>query len=152
MITVRSAAIVALILVLGLSSACRNTRSPEQLLRPEEEIPELRALGKAARLLPYRPVTVESDATADAGLRVAVHEYGKEQQERVLVLIHGVLTDHRVWTYVIGALDGNPEVWAIDLPGCGNSDKPNPKEAKSPDAYSPTWMAKHVELPVETKP
>ena len=141
MITVRCASIGAFLLALGLSSACRNT---EMLLRPEVEIPELRALAKSAKKQKRQVVMVESDATADAPLDIAVHPYGAEQQDRVLVMIHGVLTDHRVWTYVIGAFDGDPEIWAIDLPGCGDSDKPNPLQAKSKDVYSTTWMAKHV--------
>jgi outer membrane receptor for ferrienterochelin and colicin/pimeloyl-ACP methyl ester carboxylesterase len=147
-----SAVIGAFLLVLGLMPACHTTASPESLLRLEEEIPELNALGKSADALQHRIVMVQSDATEDP-VEIAVHEYvkveraekeGEEESEaRVIVAIHGVLTDHRAWRYVIGALRGEPDVWAIDLPGCGDSGKPNPREA-SEDAYSPTWLAKHV--------
>jgi len=141
MIIVRLAALGVFLSLFGLSSACSST---EEMLLQEKEIPELRALGESTDGLQHRLVMVRSDATDGSPLDVAIHEYGEEQEERVVVAIHGVLTDHRVWRYVIGALEGSPEVWAIDLPGCGKSDKPSPTDPSSPDAYSPTWLAKHV--------
>lgn len=73
MITVRSAAIGAPHSALGLLSGCSNT---EKLLLPENEIPELRTLGEATRRLPHRLVVVQSEATEDSPLGVAVHEHG----------------------------------------------------------------------------
>jgi len=140
----RSVVSCTLLSALGLLSACGNV---EHQLLPERDIPELNVLGVASEKHSRGTVMVRSDATADAPLMVAVHEYvredGAEQTDRVIVTIHGVLSDHRAWRYVIGALDGNPEVWAIDLPGCGMSDSPEPDDL-SEEAYSPTWLARHV--------
>ena len=140
MITVRFVAIVGFLSVCGMIAACRSTDRPQF---GEEDFPDLRILGKSADDLAHPVVKEKSDATADGGLEIAIHPYGAENEDRIIVMIHGVLTDHRVWRYVIGDLGGEHEIWAIDLPGCGDSDKPNPVTA-SRDAYSPTWMAKHV--------
>jgi iron complex outermembrane receptor protein len=113
-------------------------------LRPEQEIPELRDLGVKANGLERPPVMVRSDAYPDrTPVEVAVHKFGDRDGDRVIVAIHGVLSDHLAWRYVVGALGGTPEVWAVDLPGCGDSDKPKPGEEPE-DTYSPTWMARHV--------
>lgn len=133
----------AVISVLALLTACQGTAVKGKPLE-EDDIPLMRGLGQAFEQLPHSQTRVRSDATKDKEIELAFHEYGDTQPDRVLVFIHGVLSDQRAWRYVIGALGDRHEVWAVDLPGCGESDKPRPEDAKGPDPYSPTWMANHV--------
>jgi len=48
-----------------------------------------------------------------------------------------------IWRYVVPGLVEEHDVWLIDLPGCGWSDKPHPKKL-APDGYSPAALADRV--------
>ena len=75
-------------------------------------------------------------------VRVRLQEIG-EPSDRFYLLIHGVNTDHRTWQYLVGAMGANHNFILVDLPGCGESDWPNPK-ALGPRGYSPDALAEHV--------
>jgi pimeloyl-ACP methyl ester carboxylesterase len=47
------------------------------------------------------------------------------------------------WEYVTPQLLADYEVWLVELPGCGESDAPDPRTIE-PDGYSPTAMAERV--------
>jgi pimeloyl-ACP methyl ester carboxylesterase len=55
------------------------------------------------------------------GLRV---EYTVEGRGPDVVLIHGWASSRRMWTLVTRGLAREFRCWALDLPGCGGSDKP----------------------------
>lgn len=55
------------------------------------------------------------------GVRLRVAEAGEGP---VVVLLHGLFTDHRTWDSVIDELSGEFRVVAPDLPGFGTSEKP----------------------------
>jgi len=67
---------------------------------------------------------VVRDVTA-RGVRTRVLEAGAEDAP-ALVLIHGFLTSHRAYDDLIGDLARRFHVIAPDLPGFGESEKPNP--------------------------
>lgn len=58
-----------------------------------------------------------------------------------LVLIHGLLVTHHAFRDIIGPIAARRRVIALDLPGCGESDRPPPDEA---DGYSLRWLAARV--------
>lgn len=116
--------------------------SPGAALRKEAEIPELTPFVERYRALEVRTRLVSSDATGDAPVRIAVHETGAES-DRVVVLIHGVLSDSATWRHVVAGLADDARVWAIDLPGCGDSDRPD-AASLGPSGYTPDWSATHV--------
>jgi pimeloyl-ACP methyl ester carboxylesterase len=64
------------------------------------------------------------DVTA-RGVRTRVLEAGRESAP-ALVLIHGFLESHRTWDDLIDELAERFHVIAPDLPGFGESEKPNP--------------------------
>lgn len=58
-----------------------------------------------------------------------------------LVLLHGLLVTHHAFREVMMPLCQERRVIALDLPGCGESDRPRPDEA---DGYSLSWLAGRV--------
>ncbi len=127
------------ILIALCATACTSF---EHRLLPEQDIPILKKLGQICDQLPQRVVLVPTGQGKES-LDVAIHEYGSGQEDRIIVAIHGVLSDYRCWRYVTGGLGGEYDMWAIDMPGCGESDCPSPFVI-SKDAYSPDWLARHV--------
>lgn len=69
--------------------------------------------------LPERRVTVASSAFGTLG--TSYRELGAGEP---LLLVHGLMTTSYSWRYVIEPLAEKWRVVAIDLPGCGRSDKP----------------------------
>jgi pimeloyl-ACP methyl ester carboxylesterase len=69
--------------------------------------------------LAERRVTVASSAFGDVG--IAYRELGDGPP---LLLVHGLMTTTYSWRYVVDELMRSWRVLAIDLPGCGRSDKP----------------------------
>jgi pimeloyl-ACP methyl ester carboxylesterase len=76
-------------------------------------------------------------------VHIAVHRIHPASDRPVLVLVHGLLSDHTTWEYVAAELARDYELWLVDLPGCGDSDAPKPSRIE-PDGYSPTAMGDRV--------
>ena len=108
---------------------------------PEDKIPVLAAL-KAETLASAERVDFESGGNDACGrpIRLAMHEWGPGNRDRVVVLVHGVLSDSWTWRFMVGRLLPFADVIAVDLPGCGGSEKP----ALPPGGYSPTALAERV--------
>ena len=132
------AAILAWASVCGCGQAYRALPS-------EDGVPELAALKQAAEALPQRTTRVEVNPLGGRATRVAVHETAaaERREDRVIVLVHGVVSDSRVWRYLRGALGREYDLMAVDLVGCGDSDRPTPA-ARGPDCYAPDAMARSV--------
>ena len=58
-----------------------------------------------------------------------------------LVLLHDVLATSYAWRHIVPALVSSRRVIAIDLPGCGESDRPAPEPAHG---YSLPWLSAAV--------
>jgi pimeloyl-ACP methyl ester carboxylesterase len=69
--------------------------------------------------VPERRVVVASKPFGDIG--ISVRELGSGPP---LLLVHGLMTTSYSWRYVLHELADTYRVIAIDLPGCGRSDKP----------------------------
>jgi pimeloyl-ACP methyl ester carboxylesterase len=78
-----------------------------------------------------------------AGGRVFVVDRGPEDggSRPPLVLLHGLLVTHHEFRGIIDPLAVDRRVIALDLPGCGESDRPDPDDA---DGYSLGWLAARV--------
>ena len=95
---------------------------------------------------------LEAGEVGGEPIRLAVQEIrgapdtaslGGSEVRRVLVFLHGVMSDHTTWQYIAGYLGEFYDLLLVDLPGCGESDKPDPDDL-GPDAYNPTWLADTV--------
>lgn len=82
---------------------------------------------------------------------IAVHELGNRSNPTI-VFIHGIFSDHESWRFLGGELLSNFHLVLIDLPGCGESDKPDPDSlgTHASDVYSPAAMALRVHQSLDT--
>ena len=118
-------------------------------LRSVVDIPDLRELWEQWVLLPKsttRVLTVRSEHQVN----VAVHELGTGHNNSIVVLVHGIMSSHELWGFVVPGLTNRHDVWLVDLPGCGWSDKPHPKNL-APDGYSPAALADRVMQAIGSK-
>lgn len=75
--------------------------------------------------------------------RVFAIDRGPEHGARPpLLLLHGLLVTHHAFRGILDALAADRRVIALDLPGCGESDRPHPEDA---DDYSLSWLAARVD-------
>lgn len=92
------------------------------------------------RLISHRPRLVQLDFG-----RVYVHDAGPGVTEPArpppLVMLHDLFVTQHEFRHVIPDLARTRRTLAIDLPGCGESDRPSPSQA---DDYSLTWLAAAV--------
>ncbi len=132
--------LLGLVLMLALAGAPGCGTGSYSRLVSEDEVPELVELKGRTRAFPNHTTLVP---TGDDGVRIAVHEIGAGTRDRVLVFIHGVLSDHEAWRFVAGDLAQSYDLMLVDLPGCGDSDKPDPAKLRA-GGYSPGAMAGRV--------
>jgi pimeloyl-ACP methyl ester carboxylesterase len=77
--------------------------------------------------------------------RVYVRDTGPGPTESVdvppLVMLHDLLVTQHEFRHVIPELSATRRVLAVDLPGCGESDRPSPSGV---EGYALTWLAASV--------
>jgi pimeloyl-ACP methyl ester carboxylesterase len=133
-------ALLAVFALVGCRGAYRSLPS-------ERQIPALAARLDAAAALPSRRVMVTVASASGEPVRMAVTEVGSGTRSRVVVLVHGVLSDSATWRFMTADLAKDADVLLLDLPGCGESDKPEPV-AFGPGSYGPTALARYVRIAV----
>lgn len=129
-------ALAALLVLLG---ACGSTYGR---LRPESEVPALASLHSAYEALPWRTERVEAGNAAGRPVRVALHAADGPSGPR-LVFLHGTLSDHATWRFLAGDLGADHPLLLVDFPGCGASDRPDPRECGDA-VYAPESLARFV--------
>jgi pimeloyl-ACP methyl ester carboxylesterase len=77
----------------------------------------------------------------DGGRLFAVDRGPLASDPPPLVLLHGLLVTHHAFRAIIDPLAAERRVIALDLPGCGESDRPDPDAA---DGYALPWLAARV--------
>lgn len=135
------------LLLMCVGVAAGGCGSQYGLLPTEQSVPEFAALAASAGGLPQRTSLVPVGAAGGRPVRVAVHETGTGDRGRVVVFVHGVLSDSRMWRFVRGDLGRDFDLMAVDLTGCGESDRPDPAD-RGPDGYAPPALARDVLLAV----
>jgi pimeloyl-ACP methyl ester carboxylesterase len=132
-----------------LAAGCAS--DPFLTLRPEASVESLAALSAQTRGVPNHTVVVPTRLDGAGPVGIAVHElFTDGAHDRVIVMVHGVLSDHRTWRFVAGELARDHDLMLIDLPGAGGSDKPRPATL-GPRAHSPHSMARRVLQAVEQR-
>jgi pimeloyl-ACP methyl ester carboxylesterase len=134
------AAYMNLFLVAPLLGACVSTSADH--LRSEAET-DLAGLCESWEALPRNRMLVPTRIGDGPTVDVSIYEIGDPSSERLNVMVHGVNANHRSWRFVVGALGEEQDTLLVDLPGCGNSDCPDPR-ALGPNGYSPSALGERV--------
>ncbi len=132
------AAAAALAALLGAGCA-----SAYAAFLPEREIPECARWLEEAEAFPARVVRERAGTAGGRPCGIEIEERGTGEGGRVVVLLHGVLSDRRTWRYMTGRLAAACDVLLVDLPGCGGSDRPDPADL-GPRGYDPDALAAAV--------
>jgi pimeloyl-ACP methyl ester carboxylesterase len=114
-------------------------------LPTEDHVADFAAIKSKAANLELTTNRISLDATRGKPLEMALHENSSPQHDRLVVFIHGVFSDSRMWRYLCWDLAHDYDVMAVDLLGCGASDRPDPSDLP-PDGYSPDALGKDVLL------
>ncbi len=112
-------------------------------LPPENDVPELKEYMSIWEALPKRTSWRSTSIAGSMPVQIAIHEVGPGTNSHVYVLIHGMLASYMTWRYVAAALPADSDLWIVDLPGHGESDKPSPK-ALGPRGYAPGAVAERI--------
>jgi len=132
--------VVLSLLSLWVSAGCQNRYS---MLNAESAVEPLAGLQASAAAFGNHTYLYDTERAGEPTFRLAVHETGVPSSRRALAMVHGVFADFECWRYLVGDLGYHEEMWLIDLPGCGESDKPNPKDLRE-DGYSPLAMGERM--------
>jgi pimeloyl-ACP methyl ester carboxylesterase len=135
----------AILIVVVACAAAYGCGRTYHALPSEDRVPEFAALKQAGAGLPEHTTHVEVSKPDGRQYRVAVHETAavKGQSKHLIVFVHGVVSDSKVWRYLRGPLGREHDLMTIDLLGCGDSDRPAPAE-RGADCYAPEAMARTV--------
>jgi pimeloyl-ACP methyl ester carboxylesterase len=136
---VRAAALAAAIAA-APAAGCASTYA---LFAAEKDIPSCAQWLEEARSVPAEVRRVEAGTVEGRPFRLEVEERGTGARDRLLVLVHGVLSDRRTWRFMVGSLGADHDLLLVDLPGCGGSDRPDPA-LPGPGAYAPDALARAV--------
>jgi pimeloyl-ACP methyl ester carboxylesterase len=130
--------LVAYCIVAVVGGGCTSTYSR---LKSEGEIPRFAPLVARATALRQFITRVPTTRPGEPVVNLAVTRTGNAHSDGpILVFVHGAFSDARAWRYMAGALGGDYTLWLVDLPGCGESDKP-PVGSLASDGYGPTALA-----------
>lgn len=127
-----------LALSVGLLEGCSH--SAYSRLVSEDKVADLAHLKQEAGDHPNHTTKVQTLGLSGHSQNVAIHQIELPGHDRILVFVHGVFADYSAWRFMVGCLAQDYDLWLVDLPGCGESDKPDP-DTLGPDAYSPSDLA-----------
>lgn len=129
----RCTTVWSLVLLAGVAAAATEPGPPGTPVQRASAAAEVPA-ADAAAWMGVKGATAELVAEPVFDGRVMLYRAGARGAEPV-VLVHGLGPNGaRDWASVVPALAGRYDVWALDLPGFGRSDKGN--ELYSPDNYA----------------
>src|SRR5437870_3692358 len=114
-------------------------------LPTEDHVADFAAIKSKAANVELTVNRISLDATRGRPLEMALHENRSANHDRLIVFIHGVFSDSRMWRYLCWDLGNDYDVMAVDLLGCGESDRPDPSQV-APDGYGPDALGKDVLL------
>ncbi len=105
--------------------------------------------GELDRGAPWLPTNIADHSRLvelPFGRVFACDVHASDVQRPPIVLLHGLFLSHHAFSRLIPRIAAGRRVVALDLPGAGDSDRPNPA---SVDEYSFEWMADAVAATLE---
>ncbi|MBN1419076.1 MAG: alpha/beta hydrolase [Planctomycetes bacterium] len=137
----RSSLRVAVLALPLLLPAC--VTSAYRQLRPEDELGDYGPLHRSFLARKREMRLIPTTDREGRLVKIAVHEVGEGDRAHAVVFIHGVLSDHEAFRYIAGAFRPENDLLLVELPGCGDSDKPDPGDL-GPGGYGATAMGERV--------
>jgi pimeloyl-ACP methyl ester carboxylesterase len=131
----------SLVLTALLLAGCASSTSRD--LREIADVPDLAALCARKDALGKRTSRFPTAIDDGPVVNLALHEIGHRTAGPTYVMIHGVKSNHHMWQFVVGELGDTCNMVLVDLPGCGDSDRPDPARL-GPGGYSPDALAERV--------
>ncbi len=128
----------AIVLAASAAAGCASTYEslvPDPASFPDGSPCSLDRTGRVRRIPTHGPES--------SPVFLEIEERGDGREDTVIVLIHGVFSDRRIWRFVAADLERNHDLLLVDLAGCGGSDAPDP-EALGPGGYGPESQARRV--------
>jgi len=122
------ASLAALAVLLTLSAGFGGCGSTYSKLVSEDQVPELAALKQEAAGRENHTALVRTGSGKGPPVSLAIHKLENPSTDSLIIFVHGVLADHSTWRFVAADLGRDHDLWLVDLPGCGDSDKPDPSE------------------------
>lgn len=115
-------------------------------LVPEDSVPRLAEIKQLGGTLARTTTLVETTGHGGDAVRVAVHELGAPDHESAIILLHGAFSDSEAWRFTAPLLARDAHVLTVDLPGCGDSDKPDADLTQYPGdgVYAPEALAERT--------
>ncbi len=126
--------------VFALLGGCGGSYSR---LVKENSVQSLASLNAEFKAAGNHTTLVPTSGVSGAPARLAVHEIGVKGDRELLIFVHGVFSDHRMWRFMAGDLAKEYDVILLDLPGCGEADKPDP-DKHPPSTYGPADMTRRL--------
>lgn len=95
-------------------------------LSREASVPELARLSDAYRQHGNHTTLVSTTGQSGLPIDIALHRVGESGSGPLVVCIHGAFADHSIWRFLGGDLVTDHDLLLVDLPGCGESGRPDP--------------------------
>ncbi|MFM9995735.1 MAG: alpha/beta fold hydrolase [Phycisphaerales bacterium] len=138
--------LLSLLMVLsaGVPAGCGSSFYAK--LVPEDSVPRLAELKRLGGTQTRTTTLVGTTGHGGDAVLVAVHELGSPDRESAIVLIHGAFSDAQAWRFTAPLLARDAHVLTVDLPGCGDSDKPDADLTRYPGdgVYAPEALAERT--------
>lgn len=109
----------------------------------EQNVSTLAAMRESFAGAEVRTALVPTSGVSGAPCRVALHEVNVRGDRELLVFVHGIFSDHRMWRFLAGDLAKDYDVLLVDLPGCGASDRIDPDKAPE-TTYTPSDVTRRM--------
>ena len=109
----------------------------------ETEVPRYAELLRADDALPREYYDLYLHEGDGRPVRLALEEVGQGDPSRLVVLIHGALSNRDTWRFMVGDLGRDHRLLLIDMLGSGDSQKVDPAQL-GPGGYGPTRQARRV--------
>jgi pimeloyl-ACP methyl ester carboxylesterase len=136
--------------ILLLATLCfAGCQSPPSL-PSEDRVADFAAIKSKAADIQITTDRVPVNAARGKRFEIALHENTPANHDHLIVFVHGVFSDSRMWRYLCWDLASDYDVMAIDLLGCGESDRPDPADLP-PDGYSPDALARDILAALRTR-
>ena len=131
---------VLLLFLVGLSCGCASTYKQLPSL---DEVPELAQLAQRTRQSQIHEWKLPVGDVEGQPYFMIADELGREREDEMIVLVHGMVSDRTTWQFVAGTLGQKHRLFIPDMIGNGESDHPDPRLLPE-GAYSPTGAARHL--------